>query len=104
MACCVDVPTLEAVDLLRRHQPEVKVRVVNVVDLMKLQPPKVHPHGLSDAEFDRLFTADRPILFAFHGYPSLIHQLTYRRTNHGNLHMRGYKEEGRRPPRSKSAS
>ena len=97
MACCGDVPTLEtlaAVDLLRQHLPEVKVRVVNVVDLMKLQPPKEHPHGLPDEEFDALFTADRPILFAFHGYPSLIHRLTYRRTNHRNLHVRGYKEEG----------
>jgi xylulose-5-phosphate/fructose-6-phosphate phosphoketolase len=97
MACCGDVPTLEtlaAVDLLREHLPEVRVRVVNVVDLMKLQPPKEHPHGLPDAEFDRLFTTDRQILFAFHGYPSLIHQLTYRRTNHRNLHVRGYKEEG----------
>ncbi len=97
MACCGDVPTLEtlaAVDLLRAHLPEVKVRVVNVVDLMKLQPPKEHPHGLSDEQFDRLFTTDRQILFAFHGYPSLIHQLTYRRTNHRNLHVRGFKEEG----------
>ena len=97
MACCGDVPTLEtlaAVDLLRQHLPDVKVRVVNVVNLMKLQPPKEHPHGLTDDEFDAIFTADRQIIFAFHGYPSLIHQLTYRRTNHGNLHVRGYKEEG----------
>jgi len=97
MACCGDVPTLEtlaAVDLLRQHLPEVKVRVVNVVNLMKLQPAKEHSHGLTDEEFDAIFTTDRQILFAFHGYPSLIHQLTYRRTNHGNLHVRGYKEEG----------
>lgn len=97
MACCGDVPTLEtlaAVDLLKQHLPEVKVRVVNVVNLMKLQPLQEHPHGLTDDEFDAIFTTDRQILFAFHGYPSLIHQLTYRRTNHGNLHVRGYKEEG----------
>jgi xylulose-5-phosphate/fructose-6-phosphate phosphoketolase len=97
MACCGDVPTLEilsAVELLRQYLPDVKVRVVNVVNLMKLQPPNEHPHGMSDEEFDALFTRDRQILFAFHGYPSLIHQLTYRRTNHGNLHVRGYKEEG----------
>ncbi len=97
MACCGDVPTLEvlaAVDLLRQHLPELKVRVVNVVDLMKLSPTSEHPHGLSDAEFDAIFTRDRQILFAFHGYPSLIHQLTYRRTNHRNLHVRGFKEEG----------
>ena len=97
MACCGDVPTLEtlaAVDLLRKHVPELKVRVVNVVDLMKLQPPSEHPHGLSDHEFDALFTTDKPIIFAFHGYPWLIHRLTYRRTNHKNLHVRGYKEEG----------
>jgi phosphoketolase len=97
MACCGDVPTLEtlaAVQLLRRHLPELKVRVINVVDLMRLQPEKEHPHGLTDAEFDILFTRDKPIIFAFHGYPWLIHRLTYRRTNHGNLHVRGYKEEG----------
>jgi xylulose-5-phosphate/fructose-6-phosphate phosphoketolase len=97
MACCGDVPTLEtlaAVQLLRRHLPELKVRVINVVDLMRLQPAKEHPHGLSDAEFDVLFTVDRPIIFAFHGYPTLIHRLTYRRTNHANLHVRGFKEEG----------
>src|SRR5206468_1777630 len=97
MACCGDVPTLEtlaAVDLMRRHLPELKIRVVNVVDLMKLQPPKEHPHGLSDADFDVLFTKDKPIIFAFHGYPWLIHRLTYRRSNHDNLHVRGYKEEG----------
>ncbi len=97
MACCGDVPTLEtlaAVSILREHLPELKVRVVNVVDLMKLQPASEHPHGLSDEEFDALFTRDKPIIFAFHGYPSLVHQLTYRRTNHDNLHVRGYKEEG----------
>ena len=97
MACCGDVPTLEtlaAVELLRKHLPEVKVRVINVVDLMKLQPASEHPHGLNDADFDRLFTKDKPIIFAFHGYPWLIHRLTYRRTNHKNLHVRGYKEEG----------
>ncbi len=97
MACCGDVPTLEtlaAVKLLREHVPELKVRVVNVVDLMRLQPPGEHPHGLSDREFDVLFTRDKPIVFAYHGYPWLIHRLTYRRTNHGNLHVRGYKEEG----------
>jgi xylulose-5-phosphate/fructose-6-phosphate phosphoketolase len=97
MACAGDVPTLEtlaAVDLLRQHLPELKVRVVNVVDLMRLQPASEHPHGLKDAEFDALFTSDRPIIFAYHGYPSLIHKLAYRRTNHVNLHVRGYKEEG----------
>ena len=97
MACCGDVPTLEtlaAVQLLREHLPELKVRVVNVVDLMKLQPPSEHPHGLGDHDFDLLFTKDKPIIFAFHGYPWLIHRLTYRRTNHANLHVRGYKEEG----------
>jgi len=97
MACAGDVPTeetLAAVDLLRSLAPELKVRVVNVVDLMTLQPPEEHPHGLSDAEFDRLFTTDRPIIFAYHGYPWLIHRLAYRRTNHPNLHVRGYKEEG----------
>ena len=97
MACCGDVPTLEtlaAVDLLRRHVPELKVRVINVVDLMTLQSPREHPHGLSDNDFDALFTKDKPIIFAFHGYPWLIHRLTYRRTNHNNLHVRGYKEEG----------
>jgi len=97
MACCGDVPTLEtlaAVDQLRRHLPEIKIRVVNVVDLMRLQPPTEHPHGISDAEFDSLFTTDKPIVFAYHGYPWLIHRLTYRRRGHGNLHVRGYKEEG----------
>ncbi|HEU5324628.1 MAG TPA: phosphoketolase family protein [Candidatus Limnocylindria bacterium] len=97
MACAGDVPTLEtlaAVDILRRHLPDLKVRVVNVVDLMRLQDPGEHPHGLSNREFDALFTTDRPIVFAYHGYPWLIHRLTYRRTNHDNLHVRGYKEEG----------
>jgi xylulose-5-phosphate/fructose-6-phosphate phosphoketolase len=97
MACCGDVPTLEtlaAVDILRREMPELKVRVINVVDLMTLQPPSEHPHGLSDKEFDTLFTVDKPVIFAFHGYPWLIHRLTYRRTNHNNIHVRGYKEEG----------
>jgi xylulose-5-phosphate/fructose-6-phosphate phosphoketolase len=97
MACCGDVPTLEtlaAVDLLRRHAPELKIRVINVVNLMKLQPTIEHPHGLNDHDFDTLFTKDKPIVFAFHGYPWLIHRLTYRRTNHRNLHVRGYKEEG----------
>jgi xylulose-5-phosphate/fructose-6-phosphate phosphoketolase len=97
MACCGDVPTLEtlaAVELLRYHFSELKVRVINVVDLMKLQPQSEHPHGLSDKDFDLLFTKDKPIVFAFHGYPLLIHRLTYHRTNHPNLHVRGYKEEG----------
>jgi len=97
MACAGDVPTLEtlaAVSILRKRIPELKIRVVNVVDLMTLQPPGEHPHGLSDRDFDSLFTADRPVIFAFHGYPWLIHRLTYRRTNHANLHVRGYKEEG----------
>jgi len=97
MACCGDVPTLEtlaAVDLLRRNVPDLKIRVVNVVDLMTLQPASEHPHGLPDGEFDSIFTKDRPVVFAFHGYPWLIHRLTYRRKNHDNLHVRGYKEEG----------
>ena len=97
MAAAGDVPTLEilaAVSILRSHLPALKIRVVNVVDLMKLQTPSEHPHGLDDADFDALFTQDKPIIFAFHGYPTLIHRLTYRRTNHGNLHVRGYKEEG----------
>jgi xylulose-5-phosphate/fructose-6-phosphate phosphoketolase len=97
MACCGDVPTLEtlaAVSILREHLPELKVRVVNVVDLMKLQPHSEHPHGLSDPDFDALFTPDRHVIFAFHAYPWLIHRLTYRRTNHHNFHVRGYKEEG----------
>jgi xylulose-5-phosphate/fructose-6-phosphate phosphoketolase len=97
LACAGDVPTLETVaaaDLIRRHLPQLAVRVVNVVDLMRLQPPSEHPHGLSDAEFDDVFTRDRPVIFAHHGYPWLIHRLTYRRTNHDNIHVRGYKEEG----------
>ncbi len=97
LACAGDVPTLEslaAVSILREHLPELKVRLVNVVDLMKLQPPSEHPHGLNDSEFDALFTRDKPVIFAFHGYPWLIHRLTYRRHNHENLHVRGYKEEG----------
>ena len=97
MACCGDVPTLEtlaAVDLIRRYRPELKVRVVNVVDLMKLLPPNEHPHGLTDTAFEVLFTKDRPIIFAFHGYPWLIHRLTYSRPNHENLHVHGYREEG----------
>ncbi len=97
MACAGDVPTLEvlaAVSLLRQHLPALRVRVINVVDLMTLQPHEEHPHGLSDKEFDVLFTTDRPVIFAYHGYPWLIHRLTYRRTNHANMHVRGYKEEG----------
>jgi xylulose-5-phosphate/fructose-6-phosphate phosphoketolase len=97
MACCGDIPTLEtlaAVDILRRYFADLKIRVVNVVDLMTLQPSTEHPHGLRDKDFDSLFTADKPVIFAFHGYPWLIHRLTYRRTNHINLHVRGYKEEG----------
>jgi fructose-bisphosphate aldolase class 1 len=97
MACCGDVPTLEtlaAVSILREHLPDLKIRVVNVVDLMKLQPQTEHPHGLSDMDFDELFTKDKPVIFAFHAYPWLIHRLTYRRTNHDNIHVRGYKEEG----------
>jgi xylulose-5-phosphate/fructose-6-phosphate phosphoketolase len=97
LACCGDVPTLEtlaASELLRRELPKLRVRVVNVVNLMKLQPASEHPHGLSDRDFDALFTKDKPVIFAFHGYPWLIHRLTYRRTNHRNLHVRGYKEEG----------
>jgi len=97
MACAGDVPTLEtlaAVSILRERLPDLKVRVINVVDLMTLQPPSEHPHGLSDKDFDSLFTANKPVIFAFHGYPWLIHRLTYRRKNHENLHVRGYKEEG----------
>jgi xylulose-5-phosphate/fructose-6-phosphate phosphoketolase len=97
MACCGDVPTLEtlaAVSILRTNLPHLRIRVINVVDLMKLQPQMEHPHGLSDEKFDDLFTKDKPIVFAFHGYPWLIHRLTYRRTNHKNMHVRGYKEEG----------
>ena len=97
MACCGDVPTLEtlaAVSIMREHLPDLKVRVVNVIDLFKLQPSSEHPHGLSDSAFDALFTTDKHVIFAFHGYPWLIHRLTYRRNNHHNLHVRGYKEEG----------
>ncbi len=97
MACAGDVPTMEtlaAVDLLRHHVPDLKIRVVNVVDLMTLQPHEEHPHGITDHDFDALFTTDKPVIFAHHGYPWLIHRLTYRRTNHGNIHVRGYKEEG----------
>jgi xylulose-5-phosphate/fructose-6-phosphate phosphoketolase len=97
MACAGDVPTLEtlaAVTLLREYVPDIRVRVVNVVDLMALQPPSEHPHGLDDERFDQIFTRDKPIIFAFHGYPGIIHRLTYRRANHANLHVRGYKEEG----------
>jgi xylulose-5-phosphate/fructose-6-phosphate phosphoketolase len=97
MACAGDVPTLEtmaAVDWLRKHIPDLKIRVVNIVDLMALQPRSEHPHGMTDENFDALFTKDRPVIFAYHGYPWLIHRLTYRRTNHDNLHVRGYKEEG----------
>ncbi len=97
MACAGDIPTLEtlaAVDLLRRHFPDLKLRVINVVDLMTIQPSTEHPHGLTDSDFDSLFTTDKPVIFAYHGYPWLIHRLTYRRHNHENLHVRGYKEEG----------
>jgi len=97
LACSGDIPTLEtlaAVALLREHLPDLKVRVVNVVDLMRLQPDSEHPHGLSDKQFDALFTVDKPVVFAYHGYPWLIHRLTYRRNGHMNLHVRGYKEEG----------
>ena len=97
MACAGDVPTLEtlaAVTLLRAYVPDIRIRVVNVVDLMVLQPPSEHPHGLEDHDFDALFTTDKPVIFAFHGYPAMIHKLTYRRRNHDNIHVRGYKEEG----------
>ena len=97
MACCGDVPTLEtlaAVSIFREYLPDLKIRVINVVDLMKLEPSTEHPHGLTDQDFDALFTRDKPIVFAFHGYPWLVHRLTYRRTNHENMHVRGYKEEG----------
>ena len=97
MACCGDVPTLEALaacSLLGEHLPDLRVRLVNVVDLMRLQPPSEHPHGMPDPEFDALFTTDRPVVFAYHGYPSLIHRLTYKRANHDNMHVRGYREEG----------
>ncbi|HLY68604.1 MAG TPA: hypothetical protein VKR53_02675, partial [Puia sp.] len=97
MVCAGDVPTLEtlaAVSILRKKLPDLKIRVVNVVDLMKLQPQSEHPHGLSDTDFDMLFTKNKQVIFGFHGYPWLIHKLTYRRTNHHNIHVRGYKEEG----------
>ena len=97
LACAGDVPTLEtlaAAALLREHLPSLQVRVVNVVDLMRLEPDTEHPHGMPDAQFDALFTPNRPVIFAYHGYPSLIHRLTYRRSNHANIHVRGYKEEG----------
>jgi xylulose-5-phosphate/fructose-6-phosphate phosphoketolase len=97
LGCAGDVPTLEAVaaaGLLREHLPDLKVRLVNVVDLMRLEPESVHPHGLSDLEFDALFTTEHPVIFAYHGYPALIHRLTYRRTNHDNFHVRGYNEQG----------
>jgi xylulose-5-phosphate/fructose-6-phosphate phosphoketolase len=97
MACAGDVPTLEtlaAVSILKEKLPDLKIRVVNVVDLMKLQPETEHPHGLSDKDFDSLFTKSKPVIFAFHAYPWLIHRLTYRRKNHSNIHVRGYKEEG----------
>jgi xylulose-5-phosphate/fructose-6-phosphate phosphoketolase len=97
LACAGDIPTQEilaAADLLHRHLPDLRVRVVNVVDLMRLPPDVEHPHGLSDADFDAIFTTDRPVVFAYHGYPWLIHRLTYRRNGHDNLHVRGYKEEG----------
>ena len=97
MACCGDIPTQEtlaAVDFLRQHLPDIKIRVVNVVDLMTLQPPSEHPHGINDRDYEAIFTPDKPIIFAFHGYPWVIHRLTYRRPNHDNLHVRGYKEEG----------
>jgi xylulose-5-phosphate/fructose-6-phosphate phosphoketolase len=97
MAAAGDVPTLEmlaATAILRHYLPDLKIRVINVVDLMRLQPEREHPHGLSETDFDRLFTRDKPIIFAYHGYPWLVHRLTYRRANHDNLHVRGYKEEG----------
>jgi xylulose-5-phosphate/fructose-6-phosphate phosphoketolase len=97
MACAGDIPTLEtlaAVQMLRQHFPQLKVRVINIVDIMTLQPRSEHPHGLTDSDFDTLFTKNKPVIFAYHGYPWLIHRLTYRRTNHKNFHVRGYKEEG----------
>src|SRR5204863_9413473 len=97
MACAGDVPTLEtlaAVDLLWKNFPDLYVRMVNVVDLFRLQPGSEHPHGLSDKDFDTLFTTDKPVIFAFHGYPGLIHKLTYNRTNHANFHVHGFREEG----------
>ena len=102
MACCGDVPTLEtlaAVDLLRSRIPDLKIRVVNVVDLMSLQPPSQHPHGMSDGDYTGMFTDSQPIVFAFHGYPWVIHRLTYRRPNHDNLHVRGYITKKARQPR-----
>jgi xylulose-5-phosphate/fructose-6-phosphate phosphoketolase len=97
LAAAGDVPTLEtlaAASILRSYLPQLKIRVINVVDLMKLQPASEHPHGLTEVEFDLLFTKDKPVIFAYHGYPWLIHRLTYRRNNHRNIHVRGYKEEG----------
>ena len=97
MACAGDVPTLEAlaaVTLLREYVPDIRIRVVNVVDLMVLQPRERHPHGLDEREFDAMFTRDKPVIFAFHGYPALIHKLTYARANHANIHVRGYQERG----------
>ncbi|HZQ09591.1 MAG TPA: phosphoketolase, partial [Anaerolineae bacterium] len=97
MACAGDVPTLEtlaAVDMLFKYFPDLKVRTINVVDIFRLQPSSDHPHGMSDKDFDTLFTTDKPVIFAFHGYPGLIHKLTYNRTNHGNFHVHGYREEG----------
>jgi len=97
LGCAGDVPTLETVAaaaILRDRLPDLKVRVVNVVDLMRLQPESEHPHGMTDSEFDALFTTSRPVVFAYHGYPWLVHRLTYRRRNHENMHVRGYKEEG----------
>ena len=97
LACAGDIPTLEmlaAADLLHTHLPELKVRFINVVDLMRLEPDTEHPHGLSDRDYDALFTADKPVIFAFHGYPAVIHRLAYRRAGHDHLHVRGYKEEG----------
>jgi xylulose-5-phosphate/fructose-6-phosphate phosphoketolase len=97
LGCAGDIPTIEAIaaaKLLRERLPELRVRVVNVVDLMRLQDEREHPHGLGHRDFDALFTTDRPVIFAFHGYPSLVHRLTYRRTNHANIHVRGFKEEG----------
>ena len=103
LGCAGEIPTLEtlaAAAILRERLPDLRVRVVNVVDLMRLLPETEHPHGMSDAEFDTLFTPTQPVIFAFHGYPWLVHRLTYRRTNHDSLHVRGYKEKGRRPRRS----
>jgi xylulose-5-phosphate/fructose-6-phosphate phosphoketolase len=97
MACAGNVPTLEvlaAVTLLREYVPDIRIRVVNVVDLMTLQPQTEHPHGLEDRDFDEIFTRDKPVIFAFHGYPGIIHRLTYRRHNHDNIHVRGYREKG----------